>query len=360
MNKRIIPLDGLRALCAMGVIWIHIWNSYGNPQLKLGPVDLYRAIAFLGNGVDFFFVISGFCMYLVFADKVIDTRFIFYFLKKRVLRILPAFYVAVIFYAILNWKLINETFLESIIANFFMFQNFSTKYEISGPFWSIATEWHFYLIIPLLFIFKNNSIVKKVILLMFFSLFFYALVNLNFMDYSFWEKQILVRFPEFGWGIIVGYLYKTNYKPKKIFTGTIGLILGFLILYFGRIIMVTEVLNKLGDAAFLFKTFSSTIMTFGFAHIMFLVITETSTFSKILSWKPIQFLGKISYSIYLWHSAAIFFLYNFLTNLQFSNYNPIVGFMFVSILSIIFATVSYYTLEYFYVKQAKQKLLGIN
>jgi peptidoglycan/LPS O-acetylase OafA/YrhL len=52
-NNRIKALDGLRALAAFGVVWIHCWSFYKNPALPFAGIDLYKAAAILGNGVDF-------------------------------------------------------------------------------------------------------------------------------------------------------------------------------------------------------------------------------------------------------------------------------------------------------------------
>lgn len=355
MTKRIIPLDGLRAICALGVIWIHLWAFYGTPKLKLANIDIYKAIAFLGNGVDFFFVISGFCMYLVFAGKKIDMPFIRSFAKKRALRILPAFFAAVLIYSLLENSNINlGNKINKILLNCLMLQNFFPSAEISGPFWSIATEWHFYLIIPFLYMNRKMSIVNITLILMCLSLIFYSLVNLGFLNFNFWEKQIIVRFPEFGWGILAGYYFKNNFTLPKIFAGWIGILLGFIILYAGRVLMVTEVLNYFTNIAFILKTLSNTIMTLGFAILMFLIITQFSILSRFLSLKPIVFLGKISYSIYLWHSAAILFLDSFLRSINFGIFNPLIGFCFVLGPTLIFATISYFSFESFYVKNSVQ------
>ena len=60
--NRIAPVDGLRAIAALGVLWAHVWAFTGNPQLplaRIGPVvlDANRAFAIVGTGVDLFFVI---------------------------------------------------------------------------------------------------------------------------------------------------------------------------------------------------------------------------------------------------------------------------------------------------------------
>ncbi len=54
MKNRILPLDGLRSIAAFGVVWIHVWETYAAPSLRIFSVDFYKLIAILGNGVNFF------------------------------------------------------------------------------------------------------------------------------------------------------------------------------------------------------------------------------------------------------------------------------------------------------------------
>lgn len=101
MKQRIKPIDGLRAFAAFGVIWIHSWIFCSNPSLNIFSIDFYKLIAIVGNGVDFFFVISGFCMYLMIDKNTFTLHTYFRFLYKRFLRIAPAFFASVIVYAVL-------------------------------------------------------------------------------------------------------------------------------------------------------------------------------------------------------------------------------------------------------------------
>ena len=150
---RIHKVVGLRTIAIVGVIWIHTWSAFGNPACMIGPIDVERAVAILGNGVDLFFVISGFCMYLLFAHQTSELTFQKYgqFMGKRWKRIAPAFYVAAIVGAFIFWNR-NESFPFYDLAAHFFFMHIwlPTTGQLSPPFWSLATEWHFYLLLPLL------------------------------------------------------------------------------------------------------------------------------------------------------------------------------------------------------------------
>ncbi|RYD76634.1 MAG: acyltransferase, partial [Sphingobacteriales bacterium] len=180
MNNRILPIDGLRAFAAFGVIWIHTWSYFGNPAIPVLSLDLYQLLAILGNGVDFFFVISGFCMYLMTRKKLFTAATYLSFLYKRFLRIAPAFYLAVLVYAALA-KISNTEFAigYNVFFHLLFLNNVVTGNTISGPFWSIGTEWHFYLVLPF-FVYLSHkfSLVKAVIICSIASLVFFAIVNM--------------------------------------------------------------------------------------------------------------------------------------------------------------------------------------
>jgi peptidoglycan/LPS O-acetylase OafA/YrhL len=99
LKTKIAKLDGLRALAALGVLWIHIWTIHGNPRFKIAGLDITNILALGGNGVDLFFVISGFCMYYFYAHKATFSYLDFWtFIKKRWQRLSPAFYTATLVY----------------------------------------------------------------------------------------------------------------------------------------------------------------------------------------------------------------------------------------------------------------------
>ncbi len=348
--NRIKALDGLRAIAALGVVWIHIWNFYGAPAWNWGQFNFYQSIAILGNGVDFFFVISGFCMYLVAGQMKLSTFGYTRFMLRRFLRIAPAFYTAVIAYALLQFY-INNFFPGRDVLYHFLFLNNITGNNISGPFWSIGTEWHFYLVLPLLlWISWRFTLTGSVLLCSLISLIFFALVNLGFFSYDFWESQVLVRFPEFGVGIIAGFWYTRQKQIHPGLRGVMGVSIFIIIMFIGRLMKFTPVLTMLGGAGFLSKTLADLVMTTGFGLLAYHSVTVVSPLSRFLSLHFINYLGKISFSIYLWHSMVIFFLTPYLLELPATNWRPLLAFMLVILPVIGLSHLSYHLLEASYFK----------
>ena len=90
----VVPaIDGLRGLAAILVLLFHCWVFTDAP---LGRGALRGLVASFGRGVDFFFVISGFVLFLPVVLR--DGRFgdVRAYLVRRVARIVPAYYVSLV------------------------------------------------------------------------------------------------------------------------------------------------------------------------------------------------------------------------------------------------------------------------
>jgi len=310
-KSRIAPVDGLRAVAVLGVIWAHVWLFCGNPVLSIGKIgstnlDLHRIFSSVGTGVDLFFVISGFCMYLMYARKqtVFDWKAYIIFLKNRWLRIAPAFYVSALTCAI-GIYLLGQPFpwLSLISHATFTYLWIPNLQGLAAPFWSLATEWHFYLLLPILIWAASRwRFVPVIAITMLISMIFRAWVYISPDNIEgLWKAQIPMRFIEFAWGMLIAYFYTNKNKIPKILSYEKGFLISLCIAYFGRLLMVTEVINFAGRLGFICKIFAEPILTLGYALILWNVIASNSIFSKSLSYSFPQKIGRWSYSLYLWH-----------------------------------------------------------
>jgi peptidoglycan/LPS O-acetylase OafA/YrhL len=304
------PIEFLRTFSAVGVVWIHVWSYFQNTSLNITSIDFYKVISFIGNGVDFFFVISGFLMYLALQNKQFSVQTYVHFIKKRFLRIAPLYYLSIVVYFLvlnsmnqgsISWK-------DMLIDALFLNNHFNVN--IAYTYWSLAVEWLFYLIIPFLFYFNDfRRRVYTFLVLVVIS--FIRLIQVESNTELFLTPNMpLPLFMEFGWGILVGMIM-TNSKLKeriRIKQSWLNLFIGFSILYFGRVIRLTEVVEMSGQFSIVFKVLSGPIMTLGFAYIMLMLIHSNGIFTKFVESKIFQHLGKLSYGIYLWHVLVLSFL----------------------------------------------------
>lgn len=145
-------IDGLRAIAVLLVIFHHLGDWGG----------LSGGFA----GVDVFFVISGFLITSIVKSELEAGQFsIAGFYKKRVIRLVPAYFLILLVTtaAALLWMLPAEllAYARSVIASSLFLANFHMWQEVGGYFgaaaetapllhlWSLAVEEQFYLFWPL-------------------------------------------------------------------------------------------------------------------------------------------------------------------------------------------------------------------
>jgi peptidoglycan/LPS O-acetylase OafA/YrhL len=313
-KSRIGPIDGLRAFAVLGVMWAHTWMFFGGLPWIIRSVNIHQIISFGGIGVDLFFVISGFCMYLMYQKSAGQFSIKIYrqFIFKRWRRIAPAFYVVVSFECLLI--LFRQGYFpgNNYLSHLFFVNTFSSEHILSPSFWSLSTEWQYYIILPLLFIKDSNGDrrVLRIIILM--------IICLGFRMYIYYQHasemhagltietdKIWYRFIEFGWGMLAAKIYSNMSPLPKFLRGLKGFFLAFSVACFGRIIMMTVFFNHFYSMAFIVRACGEPILTLGFALIILNVTEYKTIFSTLLSTDFMQFVGKISYSMYLWHWIII-------------------------------------------------------
>src|SRR6184192_554894 len=150
MNKnlnRCLELDALRGLAALMVVLFHF--TMGRKEAGMGFV--------LGiTGVDLFFIISGFVIFMSLTKVKSSTEFII----NRISRLYPTYWACVSF----TFILIVATSLyhhdkipfAHYLGNMTMFQYYLGIPNLDGPYWTMIIEMIFY--IGILFLFHFNLI----------------------------------------------------------------------------------------------------------------------------------------------------------------------------------------------------------
>lgn len=324
-NNRLDKLDSWRAICCLGVLWIHCWHLNNSIQLNLFGINIAKPLSIVGNGVDFFFVISGFCMYYFYINKFDNLNLKTYssYILSRAYRILPSFFIALVVYSICyNTNLDTISRLKIIGINLLSLQNFSNTYEISSHFWFIAVVWQFYIVFPIIIYFnlnQNNFVAYITIITVLISIMGVIMLT-NSKNY---DLQLPVRFVEFSVGVIIAFYYK---KFNNIQHSNFNIALGFALLFIGRLLNVDSILNFTESEVLysITKIVGYFLMTAGFAILLYYSISDTSRLFLFLNWKPLVFIGRISYSFYLWHGLALSITWYLFNNFGWSSViNPV-------------------------------------
>ena len=145
-QTRFGSLDGLRAIAIAAVLWHHWPGRFDLLETKLSHYGFL--------GVDLFFVISGFLITtLLMREETRDGTFsLSAFYWRRVLRILPVYYLVVTLVGVYYIVLRGEVQYLDLWPYYYLFlSNFLTHHiPMLDPTWSLAVEEQFYLIWPVL------------------------------------------------------------------------------------------------------------------------------------------------------------------------------------------------------------------
>lgn len=288
-NKRLLELDALRGIAALFVVFFHF--TIFRPEASLGFN--------LGvTGVDLFFMISGFVIFLT-LEKVNTLND---FLVSRVSRLYPAYWVCVTITFCL--VIIASRFpgynpnLEAIVTpgpweylvNLTMFQYYLNVQNIDGPYWSLIIELLFYILMIFIFILKKLNRIELIGIgiLIFITVYSLVLENISPFIHKLFSLGIplINYFPLFFSGIII---YKIRfYKPSP--TRYLLLAACFLV----QVSLFDDGVRSHGYVSHM----QYTMMLAGYFSLFILYVNNWLGF--IVN-KVTLFLGKISYPLYLIH-----------------------------------------------------------
>jgi peptidoglycan/LPS O-acetylase OafA/YrhL len=156
-------LDGIRGGAILLVMFFH-FSAYGHGLIRSDVwIDrLYYRISGTGwIGVDLFFVLSGFLITGILYDAKHTDRYFRNFYARRVLRIFPLYYAALLlFLVILPWLRPDDAGLQAITRDGAWYWSYLANVRIAdmgwpevpllGHFWSLAVEEQFYLVWPVI------------------------------------------------------------------------------------------------------------------------------------------------------------------------------------------------------------------
>ena len=297
-SKRIPNLTPIRFILALLVVIFHIAQFSENRGFPF-----FNDLAIFHKGTEavyMFFSLSGFLIIKqLFVEKK-ETKSInlksFYI--RRILRIFPLYYLILIF-GFLYYRLIlpffgfefenNYDLLSGIFLSVTFFPNIFSKYSPGGILeilWSIGIEEQFYLFIAPLFLLLP---LKRIIL--FLSVFTSIYFLIYFSEYLVFLKEYNMLFFYFSFGGLCAILYSNNLFQNLIKKLRYPTLLIF-ITYFTTGIF-TNNFNP-----FFYNLFS--FILFGFV-ISVLALKPI----KVLQNKTMNYLGKISYGIYMYHAIAL-------------------------------------------------------
>ncbi|MBW8687141.1 acyltransferase family protein [Chitinophaga rhizophila] len=289
-------INALRAIAVLSVLFFH----FGVSRFEGGF-----------SGVDVFFVISGYLMTRIISGSLQQHTFTLTdFYGKRIKRIIPALLVLVGILTVLTFFITfpvdyRETAKNSVssllfISNIVYWRNSNyfapaSDTNILLHTWSLSVEWQFYLIYPIILRWLHKVVTdSKKYLLVFVGLTALLTVG-SFLFTQYDATASFYLLPSRAWEMMIGgiafYLEgRIQDRKKRIPLALIGY----------AIILYSILFIKKGTAWPGVLTLLPVIGTF-------MVLIADWNELKPVRMGIIQFFGRISYSLYLWHWPVIVF-----------------------------------------------------
>lgn len=312
-------LDGLRAIAFLLVFALH------TDYLQVGWI-----------GVQFFFVLSGFLITGILLDmkkSLAPRQYFFKFYGRRFLRIFPLYYFYLLLMTGVAIWLISaayhpnymKLFLDQIryaalyVYDFFFATVFAKNSNFLDHFWSLSVEEQFYIFWPLLILLVPEKALKKLFIsfivlgplfrLTFFliyqsgvfrflanpvSWFIYPLPFSHIDAFAFGALISRYSIPKakLQFFVLLGVLPVIGFATQYLATGSVGKISAF-----GFPIFL--------DNGYQF-IWGYSLLNYFFTITLYAVARE-GLFVRFLDRKPMQYLGKISYGLYVYHFPIVWF-----------------------------------------------------
>lgn len=328
-KSRIYGMDALRGYAAL---YVMVFHSYFLGGIYIHEGKIRDLIIHGDMGVPIFFVISGFSItYSIFHKDFFNKSELKNFYTRRFFRIVPLFYLAFVLNTLLIMYGQGLKIFDSILTLSFLFPFVGGHQEslvMAG--WSLGIEMVFYLIFPFLFL------LLKVNKRMFIFLLFLALV-IHFFA-SFEKDNSHLNFAYQAIFFLIGMLM-CLYRSviQKHISKDILQIISLGAILFGISILILGM--------WVFKNYP--FVYFKFSGILILVSGALFYKGKTLVNKINNFLGDISYSVYLMHPIVILFLLKLELNVFVYNYFPNYGFVvFIILVGMTVILTSYFTYSF--------------
>lgn len=332
-SPRLVQLDILRGVAILFVLGHHPVISFRQAGLLKIPATMWFRIGW--TGVDLFFVLSGFLVGgLLFKElnttgKLDAKRFII----RRGFKIWPSYYLFLVVQFFWLW-LYNCTTpgaaWHSIIPGIFHYQNYAGT---GWHTWSLAIEEHFYLMLPLLLLAAGHFGKRTMLSVLPIAAISVMLFCVTYRTVVGWTPPFDVhrvyfpthaRMDSLFYGVLLAYCY--HFFPRlfhKIASFRLQLLIS------AAVLLLPFTILPEGEKKFVW-TVGYTVLYLAYGA---LLIGFTTAPVKTGRWhrfftnpilRGISWVGRYSYSIYLWHFFVKLAIEDFWPHTFLKHWHPVV------------------------------------
>ncbi len=283
-------LDGWRAVAILAVIAVH------DAPIVVAGHSLRLLQNYGSLGVVLFFAISGILIpWRILEEEWLTGRFhLQLFYVRRLFRIQPAALVYLATVALLAFLGVISVGWNHWCGALFMYENFLfhnapedwTRGNFTGHFWTLAVEEHFYLLVSLAFFFirrhRLRIFVVALVVIKLTQFFVQHATPDPLLRRTYWQIHVLL------WPTTAALRCPAIRPWAERW------------LQAGPVLALTAALG----AVLYVRSRGTLLNLLEYAFTPWVVATmlhPTSWPTRILEWRPLRFLGRISYSFYLWH-----------------------------------------------------------
>lgn len=302
-NKKYLKgVNGLRAIAAISVVIFHINRSFNEFNL-----EVKKNLDLAGFGVTIFFAISGFLItYLLSEEKESQPINVKHFYFRRILRIWPLYFLVLIISILTTVFYFPEIFHKTLpyyLFYVFLSPNIPFSLGISlpllGHYWSLGVEEQFYIFWPWLI--RNTKRTLRIVVL--FTLSFFLLrIAFRLIEYC-WNYSIpynLIHDSRFDC-MSIGAIGAILFRQKRMIFFRIVTHIIFQVLSWGTILLL--MFNKFHLMSVVDHELVSVVTV-----ILIVNLSQNKNTIITLDYPIFNFLGKISYGIYMIHQLVIFYI----------------------------------------------------
>ena len=305
---RLAFVDGLRGLAALGIAVYHIWRYEPPPYsaIDVTPGIVEWVLLRSWVGVQFLLVISGFVIAFTLRDTWVTPREVVSFIARRIVRLTPPYWVTLAVVLGLHavnsaWWHLPTSFDEPltaprVFAHLAYLQDVLEETPLSAAIWTVCIEMQFYVVCvlgwwlaqQLRFRSEPKSARPSAAGLMF------VFVPLALMSLFCWNRLtnhdpwVTYYLSRFFLGMVTWWVLDRT-VPPLVFAISIAVVTGHLLFHWDQANAAENALSLT-------------------AALALFIVGRTGHFHDWLNWRWLQYLGRISYSLYLIHYPVSHYL----------------------------------------------------
>ncbi len=309
MKHRAQALDLIRAFAAMAVLTYHVWlYRLPNPNKPTREGFVDHVLFEWRIGLVVFFVMSGYLLYrpLVAAwDSAPRVVPLGQYYWRRIVRIVPAYYLAIVGSIILLWGLADTPGVRLPPADqlwlfAFFLQNYSreTLLTLDAPTWTLAVQAAFYLVFPLFLVFASRmgrrAWLVPLALVVFGVIFNWVAYEQGWGPIA--RLSLFAMLPYLALGMLIAHL-----PPVQTRRAAVWMILGGAALAFGD-----SLWHALSFGDWALGVLRDLPGAVGYGLIIAACAQPVVGHSDKLRWA--EAFGRWSYGVFLWHLPLLLFI----------------------------------------------------